>query len=162
MNIITIISNILIFTININKAVYWTCRFFDDGGTIADIQSFNTQVGPDGIPISASGGGRGFFKRNRPSKRSLPGRSSSQGSALQSVTIPSSNLANNNPTLQQSIVPQQGMLTQSSQTFNANLDSNTVLPDEGKNLPWIIIAVIQWIYMYWKSHHSNIVYFLLF
>ena len=62
-------------------------RFFDDGGTIADVQSFNTQINSDGVPVGATGVSRGIFQRNRTSsKRSVPARSSSQGPILQSPT----------------------------------------------------------------------------
>ena len=62
-------------------------RFFDDGGTIADVQSFNTQIGSDGAPVGTTGVSRGIFQRNRTSsKRSVPARSSSQGPILQSPT----------------------------------------------------------------------------
>ena len=66
---------------------YTFYRFFDDGGTIADVQSFNTQIGSDGAPLSTTGVSRGIFQRNRTSsKRSVPARSSSQGPILQSPT----------------------------------------------------------------------------
>ena len=66
---------------------YTFYRFFDDGGTIADVQSFNTQIGSDGAPVSTTGVSRGIFQRNRTSsKRSVPARSSSQGPILQSPT----------------------------------------------------------------------------
>ena len=69
-------------------------RFFDDGGTVVDIQSFNTQVGSDGVPVSTSSGGRSIFTRNRPSKRSLP-RSASQGPTLQGQTNAPNVVVNN-------------------------------------------------------------------
>ena len=71
-----------------NVRYYTFYRFFDDGGTIADVQSFNTQIGSDGAPVSTTGVSRGIFQRNRTSsKRSVPAaRSSSQGPILQSPT----------------------------------------------------------------------------
>ena len=69
-------------------------RFFDDGGTVVDIQSFNTQIGADGVPVSTTSGGRSIFTRNRPSKKSLP-RSASQGPILQGQTNAPSLVVNN-------------------------------------------------------------------
>ena len=62
---------------------------------MVDIQSFNTQMGSDGVPVSTSSGGRSIFTRNRPSKRSLP-RSASQGPIVQGQT-PATNMVVNNP-----------------------------------------------------------------
>ena len=73
---------------------FFLFRFFDDGGTVVDIQSFNTQVGSDGVPVSTSSGGRSIFTRNRPSKRSLP-RSASQGPLHQGQTNAPNVVVNN-------------------------------------------------------------------
>ena len=73
---------------------YTFYRFFDDGGTVVDIQSFNTQIGADGVPVSTTSGGRSIFTRNRPSKKSLP-RSASQGPILQGQTNAPSLVVNN-------------------------------------------------------------------
>ena len=66
---------------------------------MADVQSFNTQVISDGAQIATTGASRGIFQRNRPSKRSLPGRSSSQGPAAPATISAASNvMPNPNPT----------------------------------------------------------------
>ena len=60
---------------------------------MVDIQSFNAQMGSDGVPVSTSSGGRSIFTRNRPSKRSLP-RSASQGPIVQGQAPATSTVVN--------------------------------------------------------------------
>ena len=105
---------------------YTFYRFFDDGGTIADVQSFNTQIGSDGAPVG--GVSRGIFQRNRTSsKRSVPARSSSQGPILQSPTAvsPVANPISSNLTTQStitSVVQQQPLCATQNNVIVSNVD----------------------------------------
>ena len=105
---------------------YTFYRFFDDGGTIADVQSFNTQIGSDGATVGTTGVSRGIFQRNRTSsKRSVPARSSSQGPILQSPTAvsPVANPISSNLTTQStitSVVQQQQLCTTQNSVIVSN------------------------------------------
>ena len=111
-----------------NVRYYTFYRFFDDGGTIADVQSFNTQIGSDGAPLSTTGVSRGIFQRNRTSsKRSVPARSSSQGPILQSPTAvsPTSYPIPGNLTTQStitSVVQQQPLCATQNNVIVSNVD----------------------------------------
>ena len=107
---------------------YTFYRFFDDGGTIADVQSFNTQIGSDGATVGTTGVSRGIFQRNRTSsKRSVPARSSSQGPILQSPTgvSPMSYPITSNLTTQStitSVVQQQPLCATQNNVIVSNVD----------------------------------------
>ena len=109
-----------------NVRYYTFYRFFDDGGTIADVQSFNTQIGSDGATVGTTGVSRGIFQRNRTSsKRSVPARSSSQGPILQSPTAvsPVANPISSNLTTHStitSVVQQQQLCTTQNSVIVSN------------------------------------------
>lgn len=107
-------------------------RFFDDGGTAVDIQSFHTQPGSDGVPVSvASGTRRSIFQRNRPSKKSLEGKSSNQAPTQQVSNTTTPGLVPNN----QIMLPLSTALTQQQMALSQNGHNHPINNQNAQAIP---------------------------